>query len=160
MRMLRSRWETWRSLDRDSQGLLVRALLLLLPVALSTTRGGSFDRTRRVLSRIPVLLPSGSTASPRRVVEMTSSAAALLPFNCSCLIRSLVSERLISALGYPCELHLGLTVPKKKNFEAHAWLEHEGVCLDSPNAGALIKFQPVKTTTGKRESTNGQGTSG
>lgn len=62
---------------------------------------------------------------------MTASAAALLPWDCNCLPRALVTTHLLTEMGIPCELRIGVSRKSGETPDAHAWVEHEGRILDS-----------------------------
>lgn len=89
-------------------------------------------RTRHLLAA--VLLPfftwRCASPDPAEVAAMTSSAAALLPWECTCLPRALVTSHLLARMGIPCELRLGVAKKADGTPEAHAWVEHEGRVLD------------------------------
>lgn len=48
-----------------------------------------------------------------------------LPFDSRCFMRSLVLLRMLARRGVPCRLVIGV----RPGFEAHAWVEHEGLPL-------------------------------
>ncbi len=50
-----------------------------------------------------------------------------LPFDSRCLMRSLVLLRMLARRGVVCRLVIG--VRPGQSFEAHAWIEHEGMPL-------------------------------
>jgi Transglutaminase-like superfamily len=69
------------------------------------------------------------TVSPARAAWAIAASARLIPRS-TCLVRALAAQRLLARHGYPSTLHLG--VAKSPEFQAHAWLEHDG----SPVVGA------------------------
>lgn len=50
-----------------------------------------------------------------------------LPFDSRCFMRSLVLLRMLARRGVLCQLVIG--VRPGRSFEAHAWIEHEGLPL-------------------------------
>jgi hypothetical protein len=75
--------------------------------------------------------PSRSPVSPveehdtaRRLGRAVHRTLALLPTDSRCLIRSLVLTRVLARRAIPNTLVIG--VRKAPEFEAHAWVEHNG----------------------------------
>jgi hypothetical protein len=75
--------------------------------------------------------PSRSPLSPveehdtaRRLGRAVQRTLRLLPTDSRCLIRSLVLTRLLARRSIPNTLVIG--VRKTSEFEAHAWIEHDG----------------------------------
>lgn len=60
----------------------------------------------------------------RRLGKVVGKVLAVLPTDSRCLIRSLVLTRILSRRAIPCTIVIG--VRKESEFEAHAWVEHEG----------------------------------
>ena len=71
--------------------------------------------------RVPAELEHALARRLGRAVVMT---LRLLPTDSRCLIRSLVLTRLLARRAIPNTLVIG--VRKEPDFEAHAWIEHEG----------------------------------
>ena len=61
----------------------------------------------------------------RRLGKVVGKVLRMLPTDSRCLIRSLVLVRILSRRSIPCTLVIG--VRKESDFQAHAWVEHDGV---------------------------------
>ena len=70
------------------------------------------------------------------VSQMVLAAARQSFFRATCLERSLVLWRLLARLGIASQLRIGVRKTGDK-FEAHAWVEHEGVAIGEPEATHL-----------------------
>lgn len=66
----------------------------------------------------------------RRLGRVVGRVLGVLPTDSRCLIRSLVVTRVLARRGIPSRLVIG--VRSKDNFEAHAWVEHEGLPILPP----------------------------
>jgi Transglutaminase-like superfamily len=106
---------------------------MLLPLAKLSLYWFGLSRTQRLITAMPLpFLPwRCSSPDPAKVASMTSSAAALLPWDCNCLPRALVTTHLLTQMGIPCELRIGVSRKSGETPDAHAWVEHEGRILDS-----------------------------
>lgn len=126
------KWSTFRSLAKPLQRSLLLSLILL-PLAKLGLYWCGLSRTQRLIAAIPLpFFPRRcSSSDPAEVASMTASAAALLPWDCNCLPRALVTTRLLTELGIPCELRIGVSRKAGETPEAHAWVEHQGRILDS-----------------------------
>ncbi|MCA9736010.1 MAG: lasso peptide biosynthesis B2 protein [Gemmatimonadota bacterium] len=93
----------------------------------------------------PVDLPR-ARALARAVVRV----AAYLPFDASCLIRSLAIQRLFAREGMPPgQIRIGVRIDEVEGFQAHAWVEVEGrVVGDVPQH--VSTFTPVTDMTAIR----------
>jgi hypothetical protein len=60
----------------------------------------------------------------RRLGRAVGKTLRLLPTDSRCLIRSLVLTRLLARRAIPNTIVIG--VRKAPDFQAHAWVEHEG----------------------------------
>jgi hypothetical protein len=60
----------------------------------------------------------------RRLGKVVGKTLGVLPTDSRCLIRSLVLVRLLARRSIPSTLVIG--VRKSSEFEAHAWVEHDG----------------------------------
>jgi Transglutaminase-like superfamily len=139
---MREKWRTYRSLPPASKHALLAALALLPMVRLSLRCLG-LVRTRRLLAALPLPLFTmrHPTPDPADVALMTASAAAILPLECTCLPRALVTSRLLAEMGRPGELRLGTVRTGEQSIEAHAWVEHQGLILD-PLPDETRRFKP------------------
>jgi hypothetical protein len=60
----------------------------------------------------------------RRLGKIVGKVLRVLPTDSRCLIRSLVLVRILSRRAIPSTLVIG--VRKESDFQAHAWVEHDG----------------------------------
>jgi Transglutaminase-like superfamily len=129
---MHKKWSTFRSLPEILQRILVYSLPLLPLTKLSLYCFG-LNRTQRLIAAIPLpFFPRlCSPLDPVEVAGMTSSAAALLPWDCNCLPRALIISHLLTQLGIPCDLRIGVSRKTGETLEAHAWVECQGRILDS-----------------------------
>lgn len=130
----RRRWQQLGELSGAERRTLLQALALL-PLA---TVGRHVLSYRRLRSLLGVLLPSRAASSlpsseswPRaervaRVVQIAARHSLLRP---NCLDRSLVLWALLRRRGIESTLRFG-TRKDGARFEAHAWVELEGVVLN------------------------------
>ncbi|HYO45685.1 MAG TPA: lasso peptide biosynthesis B2 protein [Gemmatimonadota bacterium] len=88
-------------------------------------------RARQVPTRERVAGPLEHQVA-RRLGKVVGKTLAVLPTDSRCLIRSLVLVRLLARRSIPSTLVIG--VRKNSEFEAHAWVEHNGEAILSPGA--------------------------
>ena len=131
-------WERLRrfsALERPAQELFLRAVVLLPLVALSL-RWRGFRETQAALERFL------SKANPGPDAALASKVAAVTAHmvnaadrhglvHPSCLAKSLTLWWLLGRQGIPSHLRIGIRKEKEK-FEAHAWVEREGIALNEP----------------------------
>ena len=139
---MREKWRTYRSLPPASKHALLAALALLPMVRLSLRCLG-LVRTRRLLAAVPLpfFTMRYPLQDPADVALMTASAAVMLPLECTCLPRALVTSRLLAGIGQPGELRIGTVRTGEGRIEAHAWVEHQGLILD-PMVEETRRFNP------------------
>jgi hypothetical protein len=75
------------------------------------------------------------------------SASRVIP-GASCLTQALALHNLLSRAGYSSSIHLGVAKTSGRGFEAHAWVEHEGVTLlnsadEVAHYSRLIALEPT-----------------
>lgn len=130
-------WESfqrYRALDSEARKLFRRAAVLL-PVVKDSLRLRGFGKTQEWLR---VRLERGNAAqstsvSSKVAVEktcrMVRAAVHYAMPRARCLEESLTLWYLLSVQGISASLKIG--IPKQTEpFEAHAWVEYEGVALD------------------------------
>ncbi|MGK7876616.1 MAG: lasso peptide biosynthesis B2 protein [Xenococcaceae cyanobacterium] len=120
-------------LDGNSRWLLLQGFLLLLLVALSLKFWG-VKRTQTALARLlpAAKIPLQNGDRPGKIVKttrMVQLAARYCQPWANCLKKSLVLWGLLRHQGINSELRIGVRW-EAKNFEAHAWVECEGVALN------------------------------
>jgi hypothetical protein len=69
-----------------------------------------------------------SRLSVERLEWAVSTASRPIP-RATCLTKALALHQLLARAGYPSSIHIGVAKAPGRGFEAHAWVEHEGVTL-------------------------------
>lgn len=140
-------WERlrrFRALDRESRGLFLRAVALLPVISISLKVRG-FRATQNSLLGYTNQLQSGSQADADVVAArplsesdccrittcMVNAAARNVWRRATCLEKSLAIWSLLRRRGVAAQLRIGARNIGGK-FEAHAWVEHEGVAINEP----------------------------
>jgi len=127
-------FQRYRELDPEARKLFWRAVTLLPLVGVSLRVRG-FQKTKENLAK---KLPTGqvdpdSKTGNVEAVQMTCrmvKAGAHYGFgHPTCLAQSLVLWYLLQKQNIPTRFRIGVKKLTSK-FEAHAWLEHEGVALN------------------------------
>ena len=78
-------------------------------------------------------------ARARQIAEMVRVAAVYGRFGATCLPQSMVLWRFLQGQGIGCDLRLGAR-QENGNFEAHAWVEVDGVALnDAADVGERFR---------------------
>lgn len=127
-------FQRYRALDPEARRLFRRATVLLLLVKVSLRLRG-FGKTQEWLQ---VRLQQGHPSLPKsasniEIVEktcrMVRAAVHYAMPRAGCLEESPTLWYLLNVRGIPASVRIG--VPKQtESFEAHAWVEHEGVALN------------------------------
>jgi hypothetical protein len=132
-------WERLRrfsALERPARNLFLRAIVLLPLVALSL-RWRGFRATQAILQRFLSNGNHEADAVPvHRIAAMTARMVNAadrhgLVHN-SCLAKSLALWWLLGRQGIFSHLRIGIRKEKEK-FEAHAWVERDGIALNEPD---------------------------
>ena len=132
-------WERlrrFRALERPAQELFLRAVVLLPLVALSL-RWRGFRATQAALERfLPKANPEPDAALANKdaavTAHMVNAADRHGLVHPSCLAKSLTLWWLLGRQGILSRLRIGIRKEKEK-FEAHAWVECDGVALNEPD---------------------------
>lgn len=126
------RFQRFRKLPAPARGIFLRAAVLLPWVALRLKLQG-FQATKNSLRSSAIgICPKNLSENTERAAltaRMVRVAARHGLGNPSCLEESLVLLHLLNAQGIAAQLRIGVkkNIPK---FEAHAWVECEGVALN------------------------------
>src|SRR5436309_6836941 len=136
-------WERLRrfsAMDVKARGMFVRAAVLL-PIISVSLRTRGFRATQRYLHRA---LPPARQAAPatsihaagdleriKLTTRMVNTAVRQAWRASTCLEKSLALWWLLGRQGIACELRIGARKQGGK-FEAHAWLERDGVAINEP----------------------------
>ena len=102
---------------------------------------------KRILGALPApTLPRGAHVPPERIVALVAAVAARLPWEPSCLHRSIVAAWLLGRSGHPWTIVLGLRRPGDRPLDAHAWIEIDGRPAEALPAGhwtSLMRWPPA-----------------
>ena len=127
-------FQRYRALDPEARRLFRRAAVLLLLVKVSLGLRG-FGKTQEWLQarlqrdRPAVSKSAISTDIVNRTCRMVRAADHYVLLRTSCLEQSLTLWYLLGVQGISASVRIG--IPKQTEpFEAHAWVEHEGVALN------------------------------
>ena len=132
-------WERLRrfsALERPARSLFLRATVLLPLVAVSL-RWRGFRATQATLQRS--LLNDNQereaalvTKSAAMIAHMVNAADRHGLVHPSCLAKSLTLWWLLARQGISSHLRIGIR-KKEEKFEAHAWVERDGIALNEPD---------------------------
>jgi len=131
-------WEElrrFRALDREAQRLFLRAFVALPMISRSLRRRG-FQATQASLSKhLPPSWPPEPSDHQRiaTTVRMVRAAVRHGLGQSSSLQESLTIWWLLARRGISTDLRIGVR-KEGELFEAHAWVEREGVALNEPEA--------------------------
>jgi hypothetical protein len=126
---IRRRWRKWRHLTGAQRRVFRQAFISLLWVRPALRLRG--------LKRLCRVSPAGSEQRPPAIgldadaiAMLVDRAAAVNPFNSTCLHRSLVLSRLLRTRGIANDLRIGVRRDETGGVAAHAWVEVNGVPLN------------------------------
>ena len=87
----------------------------------------------------------GAPLSVERTVWAVSAASRFIP-GASCLTQALTARLLLTRVGYPAKLEIGVAHNKQGKLEAHAWVEVNGqtVIGDLADLPRFAKFPPFR----------------
>ena len=127
-------------MDADARGIFLRATAVL-PVIFISLKMRGFGATQEFLLRSFPIAPQTSqqdsihVVDDRKRMELTSrmvNAAIRHVWRApTCLEKSLALWWLLGRQGIACEVRIGARKQGGK-FEAHAWLERDGVAVNEP----------------------------
>lgn len=156
MKSVVDKWNGFWRLTGFERGIVIESAVALtatwVGLRLAGFRRWSSALSWAVPSRVKAQ-PSGSPAfgSAQTIAHAESAAARNLPFHSTCLERSMVLQWLLRSRGIPAELRVGAQ-KQAERFEAHAWVECEGVVLSDadevhvhfvPFDGPIVSTEPV-----------------
>ena len=142
------RWHRFRRLSGFERGIVLEATVGL-PVAWLGVRLLGFQICKRAFAKphIDALRNSESSVVDaldvaRRIAQLETATAESLFFRTNCLERSLVLCRMLRRRGMKADLRIGGR-KKANRFEAHAWVELDGIGLDG-GAAEHLRFVPFE----------------
>jgi hypothetical protein len=141
-------WHRFRRLSGFERGIVLEAAVGL-PVAWLGVRLLGFQICKGAFAKphIDALRNSEFSAVDvldvaRRIAHLETATAESFFFRTSCLERSLVLCRMLRRRGMNAELRIGGR-KKANRFEAHAWVELDGIGLDG-GAAEYLRFVPFE----------------
>ena len=147
-----SKWEKFKNLSLWELWLLCKAFFLL-PITALGLRLMGFKAVRSALScGLPAPVYStdaGAMDRAQKIAKMVQVAVVYGRFGATCLPRSMVLWRFLQRQGIGCDLRLGAR-RENGNFEAHAWVEVDGVALNE-TADVGERFKLLEPEEGKIE---------
>jgi Transglutaminase-like superfamily len=128
------KWKTFWSLPQAERSV-ARSAAAGLARTWFGLRAFGFSRWQRMLERRisqhKTMSPCAPAVSANRIAQLLEAAAHSLFLPTNCLERSLALWSLLQRRGFPVELRLGAR-KQAGTFEAHAWVELNGVALNNP----------------------------
>jgi hypothetical protein len=136
-----ARLRRFRALPRPDQGLFLRAWFLLPLLTLLLRLAGFRAAQRALRGRLGSPGVAGAPVDLARAASrMVRAAARHSIFPSTCLERSLLLWWLLARRGVASQLRIGVRKTAEK-FEAHAWVEHDGVAIGEPE-GTHLHYAP------------------
>ena len=129
------RLQRFRALDREARSIFVRAMLVL-PVVAQSLRWRGFAATQESLRRRKSPAKKSSDPSNQDLeltVRMVKAAVSHSFGHPSCLEESLTLWWLLARRGITSDVRIGVR-KQAEEFEAHAWVERDGIALNEPTA--------------------------
>jgi hypothetical protein len=129
-------WRSYRRLESGDRRLARETAAALLGIRIGLRVGG-LRRCKELLVRLAPLrtagasagLPAGAMEVARRVAAIQEAVSRHLPWQASCLEKSLVLWWQLGRGGIAAELRIGAR-KEAGRFEAHAWVESGNVVLN------------------------------
>jgi len=146
MNSLLKRLRQWRALQPWERHMLVH-LFFLLPATWVALRVRGFNKARS-MAELPPLSPKRpelpAMAFAQRCAELTAIAARNGLYRANCLHQSLALSRVLQRHGLPARLKIGV-LPHARPFQAHAWVELDGIPLGQQSVADYAAFDRLTT---------------
>jgi len=146
------KWKTFWSLTPAERGI-ARSAAVGLVFSWIGLRVLGFARWQRILQRGISHAPAKTSAAPavsaQRIAQLQDAAAHDIFLPTNCLERSLALWFLLRRRGFAADLKFGAR-KQSGTFEAHAWVELDGVALNNP-ADEQRDFAPFDCTIASLE---------
>lgn len=133
-------------LPATDRRLLLKALSLVWVIRL-----GLWLLPFRVVRRLPLILEKGlsrAEASDRtivnRIVWAVTKASSYVPA-ATCLTQAVATKVLLGRYGHRANVHLGVARNEAGQFQAHAWVESNGVTVIGGSDSFLKHYTPLST---------------
>jgi hypothetical protein len=128
-----------------SERLLLGGAFAIVFLVKTALRWLPFRTVLRTLDRLapkPMVLADLNPPLAGRVAWAVTAAARCVPGKATCLPQALATRALLSRLGQPSELRIGVLREGQGSLEAHAWVEYEGHVLVG-RLHNLAQFKPL-----------------
>jgi hypothetical protein len=130
--IMRNSWRQWRDLSWSERTIFVQAMVLL-PLASVALRLWRFQLIYKSLKEATSLqedkAQEESLPEAQRTARMVDAAAHRVPYDATCLRRSLVLWWLLRRHGIDSRLRIGVR-REKEGIVAHAWVECQECVLN------------------------------
>ena len=131
------------ALSRAERKLLLLAALLL-PVFWIALRALGLRRLHAWIDRLPAIRHTQSLeVEPGAIGTLVNAAGRYSPGPSTCLTRSLLLRWLLRGRGVCSELRIGVRL-QQGEFQAHAWVEHQGRPINDA-VDIALRFTPIDT---------------
>lgn len=131
-------------LNNETKWLLIKALATLWIVRIMLWIF-SFVRIQRIIKRFTH--KSSKNKIPLTQITWATQVMSRFTPRSTCLVRALAGQILLSQYGYDSNIKIGVSKDKGE-FEAHAWLEHDGGVILGESE---IDYVPIMDMNGKSE---------
>ena len=135
------RWDKWRALSWPERLLLLHAAAMLVHARARVPSMRFRPEPDSTWGQAGTTDSGPALRRAQSVARLVNWAAAATPGSFTCLHRSLVTWRLLRQEGIRCRLRLGIADTPAEPFEAHAWVECDGVPLGEGEA-AVAGYRP------------------
>jgi hypothetical protein len=125
-------WRSYRRLDRDDRRLAAETAVALLATRVGLRLAGLRRWRERIMRQTPAQVRATTAANlgvGRRIAAIQEAVSRHLPWQPTCLEKSLVLWRQLGRRGIAAELRIGAR-KEAGRFEAHAWVEIGNVVLN------------------------------
>jgi hypothetical protein len=130
-------WRSYRRLGRDDRRLAAETAMALLATRVGLRLAGLRRWRERMVPRMPAqdaaAIAAASVEGGRKVAAIQEAVSRHLPWQPTCLEKSLVLWRQLGRRGIAAELRIGAR-KEAGRFEAHAWVEMGNVVLNDSDA--------------------------
>lgn len=129
VRTFRTSWDRYRRLPLGERRLVHRAIGHLSVVAVQRRLRGGVRQARNGVDRLRTADDVGQYPSPQRSAQLIARVAQGVPWQVTCLDRSLALARVLRRSGASPQLCLGV---RRDDGELifHAWLELDGLVVN------------------------------
>jgi hypothetical protein len=117
-------------LPLEEKRLLIQAIILLWAVRLGLWVL-PYSRLNRIIEKATYASVGTEGIKSRPLNKLTWSIEAMSRYvpNATCLTKALAAKMLLAKDGYSSSLCIGVVKDEENNFEAHAWLKHQGLII-------------------------------